>query len=74
MARWRKGEQTVQFLVDRGRLEAFESSDLTGLATARIHRAALRLNATAVAALQTGTSMARMPRHTTPTGWRPKPS
>jgi hypothetical protein len=54
MARWPKGEQTVQFLLDRGRLENFESSDLTGLATAQLQRATLRLNATAVAALRNG--------------------
>ena len=54
VARWPKGEQTVQFLVDRGRLEAFESSDLTGLSTAQVHRATLRLNATAVGALENG--------------------
>jgi uncharacterized protein (UPF0332 family) len=54
VARWLKGEKTVQFLVDRGRLETFESSDLTGLATAQVHRATLRLNATAVAALENG--------------------
>ena len=54
VTRWPKGEQTVQFLVDRGRLETFESSDLTTLAAAQVHRATLRLNATAVAALENG--------------------
>jgi len=34
VARWLKGVRTVEFLVDRGRLETFESSDLAGLATA----------------------------------------
>ena len=28
MARWASGEQTVQFLVDRNRLESFEAEDL----------------------------------------------
>ena len=54
MARWPEGLRTVEFLVDRGRLETFESSDLTGLVTAQVHRATLRLNATAVAALKNG--------------------
>jgi hypothetical protein len=54
MARWPNGEKTVQFLIDRGRLETFESSDVTGLASAQVHRATLRLNATAVAALENG--------------------
>jgi hypothetical protein len=54
VARWLKGEKTVQFLVDRGRLETFESSDLPGLATAHLHRATLRLNVTAVSAMQNG--------------------
>lgn len=54
MARWPNGVRTVQFLVDRGRLGAFVSSDLTGLVTAQVHRATLRLNATAVAALENG--------------------
>jgi hypothetical protein len=31
VARWLKGEKTVQFLLDRGRLETFESSDLARL-------------------------------------------
>lgn len=44
----------MQFLVDRGRLESFETNDLTALATAQVHRAKLRLNATAVAALANG--------------------
>jgi hypothetical protein len=31
MARWAKGEPTVQFLVDRNRLESFEADDLAAL-------------------------------------------
>jgi hypothetical protein len=54
MARWLKGDQTVQFLIDRGRLETFEGRDLAGLADAQISRAALRLKATAEAALGNG--------------------
>jgi hypothetical protein len=54
LARWPKGEKTVHFLVDRGRLESFESSDLARLAIAQVRRATLRLNATALAALETG--------------------
>jgi hypothetical protein len=54
MARWRKGAQTVQFLVDRGRLESFEAADLSTVADAQIARAALRVEATAAAALKMG--------------------
>lgn len=54
MARWPRGKQTVQFLIDRGRLESFEASDLVGLADALMSRAALRLEATASAALKNG--------------------
>jgi hypothetical protein len=54
MARWLKGHQTVQFLIDRGRLESFEGHDLAGLADTQIDRAALRLKATAEAALGNG--------------------
>ncbi len=54
MARWPKGEQTLQFLIDRGRLESFEASDLPAVAAAQIDRAALRLEATAVGALEKG--------------------
>jgi hypothetical protein len=54
VARWSRGEKTVQFLVDRGRLESFEASDLSALAAAQVDRAALRLEATAVAALENG--------------------
>ena len=54
MARWHRGEQTVQFLIDRGRLEGFEASDLAELAGALVERATLRLGATARAALKNG--------------------
>ena len=42
MARWAAGEQTVQFLVDRNRLESFEAKDLAALAEALVARAVLR--------------------------------
>ena len=51
MARWRKGEKSVGFLVSRGRLESFEAADLAALAEARVKRAALRLEVTATAAV-----------------------
>lgn len=54
MARWPKGEQIVQFLVERGRLESFVASDLPTLASAQVRRAVLRLEATAVSALEKG--------------------
>lgn len=54
MARWAKGEQTVQFLVDRDRLESFEAEDLAALAEALIGRAARRADTTAAAALAGG--------------------
>lgn len=54
MARWPRGKQPVQFLIDRGRLESFEASDLVSLADALVSRAALRLEATARAALKNG--------------------
>jgi hypothetical protein len=54
MARWRKGERTVRFLLDRGRLENFEASDLSALTEAQVSRATLRLNATAASALAKG--------------------
>ena len=41
MARWLKGEQTVMYLIDRGRLESFEASDLTALADAMFVRQSL---------------------------------
>jgi hypothetical protein len=54
MARWAKGEQAVQFLVDRNRLEGFEGEDLAALAGALIGRAVLRVETTATAALAGG--------------------
>jgi hypothetical protein len=54
VARWRNGEQTAQFLINRGRLESFEAADLAILADALIARARLRVEATAVAALKMG--------------------
>ena len=45
MARWASGEQTVQFLVDRNRLESFEAADLGALTEALIGRAGLRVDA-----------------------------
>src|SRR5471032_2536846 len=54
MARWAKGEQTVQFLIDRNRLESFEAEDLAALTEALIGRAVLRVETTATAALAGG--------------------
>jgi hypothetical protein len=54
VARWPRGEQTVRYLIGRGRLESFESADLAGLAEAKVARAALRVEATAAAALKMG--------------------
>jgi HEPN domain len=54
VARWRRGERAVRHLIGRGRLESFESADLAGLAEAQVARAALRVEATATAALEMG--------------------
>ena len=54
MARRAKGEQTVQFLVDRNRLESFEAEDLAALTEALVGRAVLRVETTATAALAGG--------------------
>ena len=54
MARWKKGERTVQFLISRGRLENVEVEDLAASADALIGRAALRVEATAAAGLKAG--------------------
>ena len=54
MARWAAGEQTIQFLVDRERLESFAADDLAVLAETLIRRAELRVETTAVAALVGG--------------------
>jgi len=71
VARWKKGEQTVQYLISRGRLETVEVEDLTASADALIARAVLRVEATAAAALQAGDVMVRTWLLTMPTGWRP---
>lgn len=54
MARWARGERTVQFLVDRNRLESFETKDLAALTETLIGRAVLRVETTAAAALSGG--------------------
>jgi hypothetical protein len=54
VSRWQKGQQVVQFLITRGRLESFSAADLAAAADALITRAALRVQATAVAALKMG--------------------
>jgi hypothetical protein len=54
VARWQKGEQTVQYLVGVGKLESFEAEDLSVLADAQIGRAKLRVETTAAAALKGG--------------------
>jgi hypothetical protein len=54
MARWAEGEQTVQFLVARNRLESFEAGDLAALTVALVARAMLRVETTATAALAGG--------------------
>jgi hypothetical protein len=54
VTRWAKGERTVAFLIDRGRLEPFEASDPASTASALVERAARRLDATARAALANG--------------------
>jgi len=54
VARWQKGEQTVRYLIGRGRLETVEVEDLAASADTLIARAALRVEATAAAALQAG--------------------
>lgn len=54
MVRWEKGERTIQYLVDKGRLESIEAADLGALAGALVRRAALRVGTTASAALAGG--------------------
>ena len=54
MARWERGEPTVQYLVGKGRLERFEAKDLGALAEVLVGRAALRVETTAAAALAGG--------------------
>lgn len=40
MARWEKGRRTVQYLVDKGRLENIEAAGLDALAEALLGRGA----------------------------------
>ncbi len=54
LARWHGGEQTVAFLIGRGRLESFEASDPAALADTLAGRAAAAWRATARAALANG--------------------
>ena len=54
MSRWWRGERTVIYLVDKGRLESFESADLDEVAAALLQRAARRVQTTAEAALKGG--------------------
>jgi len=54
MARWQKGERTVQYFIDKGRLESIEARDLAGQAAALLERASLRVGTTAAAALGGG--------------------
>jgi hypothetical protein len=54
MSSWRRGEQTVLYLVDKGRLENFVSTDLDEVAAALLQRAARRVQTTAEAALSGG--------------------
>ena len=54
MARWKRGERTVQYLISRGRLETVEVEDPAASADALIARSALRVEATAAAALRAG--------------------
>jgi hypothetical protein len=54
VTRWAKGERTVAFLIDRGRLESFEASDPAATAGALAERAGRRLEATARAGLASG--------------------
>ncbi|MBO0801532.1 MAG: hypothetical protein J2P25_00435 [Nocardiopsaceae bacterium] len=50
MARWQKGERTVQYLIGRGRLENIEAEDLASQSEALLKRASLRVGTTAAAA------------------------
>jgi hypothetical protein len=54
MSRWWRGERTVAYLVDKGRLESFESADPGEVAAALLQRAARRVQTTAEAALKGG--------------------
>jgi hypothetical protein len=52
VARWEKGERTVQYLADQGCLESVEAENLGELADVLIGRAARRVQTTAAAALE----------------------
>jgi hypothetical protein len=54
MGRWVKGERTIMYLIDRGRLENLEAVSLAESADALIRRAALRVGTSAVAAFNGG--------------------
>jgi hypothetical protein len=54
MVRWEKGARTVEYLVEKGRLEVLEADDLDAHVGALITRAALRVGTTAAAALEGG--------------------
>jgi hypothetical protein len=54
VTRWDRGERTVSFLIDKGRLESFEAAGLAAPAEALVGRAARRVETTAAAALQGG--------------------
>jgi hypothetical protein len=54
VARWEKGERTVEYLVGRGRLESFDADDLAALVGALIGRSERRVQTTAAAALAGG--------------------
>jgi hypothetical protein len=54
VTRWAQGEQTVNYRLQHGRLETFQSDDFRGSANAQISRAALRVEVTALAALRGG--------------------
>src|SRR5208282_6740412 len=61
VTRWEKGERAVEYLVSQGRLESFEAEDLGAMAEALAGRAALRVEATAAAALAGGDFVLRHP-------------
>lgn|SRR5215469_13065533 len=54
MVRWEKGKRTVQYLVDKGRLDSIEARNPDALSSALLKRAVLRVETTAVAALAGG--------------------
>ena len=73
MTRWHRGEQTVAFLISRGRLESFEASDPAALADALAGRAARRLDSAARAALANGDADGAYAAYDA-YGWPPKRS